>query len=93
MDTTFLRVLSTEEWNYIARRFHGERRRSNDSYHIGCPRMAGENANIIPIHYEDNHRINVIRRELTSGKVTFFMLTISTEKIQKLKPIDHIHNI
>ena len=72
MDTTFLQVLLTEEWSYVARRFHGERRRSNDPHHIGRPRMEGENAIIIPIHYQENHWINVTRREQTPGEVTFF---------------------
>ena len=72
MDTTFLQVLLTEEWSHVARRFHGERRRSNDPHHIGRPRMEGENAIIIPIHYQENHWINVTRREQTPGEVTFF---------------------
>jgi hypothetical protein len=34
--------------------------------------MEGENAIIIPIHYQENHWINVTRREQTPGEVTFF---------------------
>jgi hypothetical protein len=34
--------------------------------------LEGENAIIIPIHYQDNHWINVTRREQIPGEVTFF---------------------
>ncbi len=72
VDTTFLHVLITEEWEYLARRFYGEKRKSNDPHHVGHPRMEGENAIIIPIHYQDNHWISVTRREQTPSEVTLY---------------------